>query len=357
VQPKEILVLRPNDLGDLLTTTPIFQALKGRFPSSHIIAGVGSWGKPILANNPYIHEIAELDAPWNNKFVKDQSWKAVFDFLRSSPQVKRLLNRNGFDVGIDVLGSHVGAALMMRLGVRYRVGVRGYRGGWSACHKYVRFSNQVSVSKAALAQAEILGATVLPQARPQLFTTEQERNQAAQIWGERPNQIRLLVGCGGGLEGKRWPAACLGNALRQVSLGIKSQSKIPNIILVGDKRDSERGLEVIAQGAKEARSLCGDTTLRTTFALTEQADMVLTSPSMLLHVAAAFCRPTLAILGGMFSKATEHDQLWGYPAPYRSIAPKHGDKWPTVEMVAAEVIVMARQNAVRPHQSPAGNGS
>ena len=45
--PREILVVRPNDLGDLLTTTPALAALRGRFPSSRIVAAVGSWGRAI----------------------------------------------------------------------------------------------------------------------------------------------------------------------------------------------------------------------------------------------------------------------------------------------------------------------
>ena len=91
--PASILVLRPNDLGDLLTATPIFEALRTRFPSAHIIAGVGSWGRQIVENNPYIDEIVEFDAPWNNKAIKDQSWRAMLTYIFSSPQVTSFRQR------------------------------------------------------------------------------------------------------------------------------------------------------------------------------------------------------------------------------------------------------------------------
>ncbi|MGH7654823.1 MAG: glycosyltransferase family 9 protein [Gemmatimonadaceae bacterium] len=236
--PREILVLRTNDLGDLHTTTPAFAALRARFPSTRIVAAVGSWARPVLANNPNVDEIIELDAPWNNKFVADQSWRAVARFLSRSEQVTALRRRGGFDAGIDVLGSHVGALLMIRLGVRFRVGVRGYRGGWSACQRYIRFSDRVHVARAALDQTSLLGATELPAAIPQLFPTVAELSEAERLWGARnAGAARLLVGCGGGLEGKCWPADQMARALAQLSRSPTAGGRSRfDVLIVGVKR-------------------------------------------------------------------------------------------------------------------------
>ncbi|HCR36966.1 MAG TPA: glycosyl transferase, partial [Opitutae bacterium] len=40
-RPNKIFVLRNNDIGDLLVSTPIFEALKKAHPEAYIIAGVG----------------------------------------------------------------------------------------------------------------------------------------------------------------------------------------------------------------------------------------------------------------------------------------------------------------------------
>ena len=334
--PREILVFRPNDLGDLHTTTPAFAALRTRFPSSRIVAAVGSWATPILENNPNVDEVVALDAPWNNKFVNDQSWGAVAAFLKSD-QVRDLRARGGFDVCIDVLGSHVGSVLMMRLGVRYRVGVRGYRGGWSACQTYIRFSDQVHVARAALDQVALLGATNLPAAIPQLFITDAERRDAEALWGaRRPGAARVIVGCGGGLEGKCWPAGQMA-----ASLASLTQNGRADALVVGSAADRERGSVVAQLSGGGARSVCGETSLRTTFALCSAADAVLTNASMLAHTAAAFRKPTVVVLGGMHESREAFDRLWGYPPPYRSVAPvsaaERAQQWPSVESVAAAV--------------------
>ena len=340
--PREILVIRPNDLGDLHTTTPALAALRARFPSSRIVVAVGSWAAPILANNPNVDEVVPFDAPWNNKFVADQSWPAVAGFLLSSPQVRALAGREGFDAGIDVLGSHIGSALMMRLGVRYRVGVRGYRGGWSACQQYVTFSDRVHVARAALNQTVLLGAPELADIRPQLFLTEAERTEAEQLWGTRAAGVaRLIVGCGGGLDGKCWPLGEMAAALTSV-IEEKRMSGAPgfDVLLVGGPADRERGRQIAELTGGAARSVCGETSLRSTFALCRAADSVLTNASMLAHTAAAFRKPTIVVLGGMHQRREAFDALWGYPPPYRSIAPEPGspDQWPAVNTVAAALL-------------------
>ena len=334
--PREILVLRPGDLGDLLTTTPIFEALRRRFPNTRLIAAVGAWGRPILEGNPFIDEIVTLDAPWCNTFVA-QSWSAVLRFLFRSPQVKALRPRGGFDVGVDIVASHFGSALMLRLGVRYRIGMRGFLGGWRACQQYTEFSMETHVVRATLAQAELLGATDLPEMRPQLYLTAAERAEAEGLWNEAApaNALRLLVGCGSAQPSKCWPSKSAADALCQFSAAQQTGRPL-NILLLGGSADRERANQIIASAPAGTRALCGETTLRVSFALAQQADLVLTNSSMLLHAAAAFRRPTVAVICP-FHAAQDHDALWGYPPPYQSVGPTNGT-WPSVEAVAGALL-------------------
>jgi len=334
--PREILVLRPGDFGDLLTTTPIFEALRRRFPSTRLIAGVGAWGRPIIENNPFVDEIVTLDAPWCNNFVAE-SRDAVLRFLFRSPQVEELRRRGGFDVGIDILGSHYGSALMLRLGVRHRIGVRDFRGGWRACQQSSLFSMQTHVARAALSQAELLGSTDLPEVRPQLYPTTTERAEAGRLWNEAPpaGALKLLVGCGSGQSNKCWSEDSVAQALCQFAAAQQTGWPL-NILLLGGSADRERANQMIAGGPPGIRALCGETTLRVSFALAEQADLVLTNSSMLLHAAAAFRRSTVAVLGP-FHATQDHDALWGYPPPYRSVGPTNGT-WPSVEAVVAALL-------------------
>ena len=69
-----------------------------------------------------------------------------------------------------------------------------------------------------------------------------------------------------------------------------------------------------------ARSFAEPPGLRTTFALVAASDLVVCHSSLLLHVAAAFARPALALLGPSFRSASQHQAQWGYPGLCHSLA-------------------------------------
>jgi heptosyltransferase III len=55
--PKKILVLRRDNIGDLVCTTPLFEALKCKYPQAEIHALVNSYNCPVLENNPNIDAV------------------------------------------------------------------------------------------------------------------------------------------------------------------------------------------------------------------------------------------------------------------------------------------------------------
>jgi ADP-heptose:LPS heptosyltransferase len=116
-----------------------------------------------------------------------------------------------------------------------------------------------------------------------------------------------------------------------------------DVLIVGGKADRDRGRSIVELSGGAARSLCGETSLRTTFALTAAADAVLTNASMLAHTAAAFRKPTVVVLGGMHRDREAYDRLWGYAPPYQSIGPEAGTEWPDASVVV-EAMISSRIN-------------
>jgi len=51
------LVIRRDNIGDLVCTTPLFRALRERFPAARICALVNSYNAPVLQGNPDIDEV------------------------------------------------------------------------------------------------------------------------------------------------------------------------------------------------------------------------------------------------------------------------------------------------------------
>ena len=55
--PRAILVIRRDNIGDLVCTTPLFSALRRHYPQARIEALVNSYNAPVLAGNPDVDAI------------------------------------------------------------------------------------------------------------------------------------------------------------------------------------------------------------------------------------------------------------------------------------------------------------
>lgn len=53
-QPLSFLVIRRDNIGDLVCTTPVFQALRERYPQARIYALTNTYNLPVLHGNPFV---------------------------------------------------------------------------------------------------------------------------------------------------------------------------------------------------------------------------------------------------------------------------------------------------------------
>lgn len=360
LEPRSILVLRNNDLGDLLVVTPLFEALRRRFPAARIAAAVGRWGLPLLAGNPHLTEVLPLDAPWFNKFVPGQTTWRRLRYLLRSPEIDALRRRR-FDVGIDVLGSRWGAALLLRAKIPWRLGVRGYAGGHTGVQRTATFDPSEHVGRSALCFAGLLGAGGLPDsaaARPQIFLTPAERAAGEAAWRavgalEPGRARRIVVAPGAGLAVKSWPL----ESYRELAASLARSAGVA-VAIAGGPGDRAAG-ERLAAGADRAAcvaNLAGHLSLRETFALLAAADLVVCNSSVAMHAAAAFAKPTVVLLGPSFPSARQHQAQWGYPGLTVSLGREPGERDAVVTPAEALAAIGAIGARARSADSAAAAG-
>lgn len=290
--PRSIFVLRNNDIGDLLVITPLFAALRRRFPRTRIIVGVGAWNLDVLRGNPNVDEILPINAPWHNGKIQPQNIAAALGYIARSPEVAALATR-GCDIGIDILGSPQGSLLLMRAGIPWRLGVRGYAGGDSAGQQCIEFDEREHVGRASLRFAELLGATDLPENRPQIHLSCAPESHGA-----------IVVAPGGGFAEKCWPLAHFAALIDRLAPS--------RVMVIGGKQDAEAGA-LLAERRAHVEDHAGRYSLPETFSVIAGARAVLCNSSVAMHVAAAFRKPCLVLLGEHFADATQHTAQWAYP--------------------------------------------
>ncbi|MBI4727259.1 glycosyltransferase family 9 protein [candidate division TA06 bacterium] len=110
---KSILVIRQHDqLGDLILTTPVYRALRQRFPQARITAMARYYTHPVLHNNPNIDRV--LVYPEKLKLATPKRLFQLLKGLRQSYDLCIVLNTVSHSLSSDVLG--------LLSGARYRLG-------------------------------------------------------------------------------------------------------------------------------------------------------------------------------------------------------------------------------------------
>jgi len=314
IDPGTLFVLRNNDIGDLLVVTPLFEALKRRFPRARVIAGIGDWNLDVVRGNPHIDAVARVNAPWHNGKVCRHPWNSGRGLLDALAYIclsteARALRALRADVGIDVLGSPQGALLLARACIPFRIGVRGYAGGDSAMHACVEFDPDTYVGRSALRFTGLLGLAEKdwPELRPQIYLSTDELENGARHWeaiAPERNRTRLIVGPGAGAPAKRWSMQGF-----KETISLMTQRARVSVAIVGPATD-RTDCQWLADGMPATVNFAGRVDLRQTFALAASADVVLANSSMLMHAAAAFQKRCAVVLGPAFNSARAHARLW-----------------------------------------------
>ena len=53
----KILIIRRDNIGDLICTTPLFEVLRHRYPNAYLAALVNSYNAPAIQGNPYLDAV------------------------------------------------------------------------------------------------------------------------------------------------------------------------------------------------------------------------------------------------------------------------------------------------------------
>lgn len=92
---KKFLIIRRDNIGDLICTTPLFEALKARFPDAAIHALVNSYNSAVLEGNPNVSKIHVYE-----KLKHQENILSVPGAVARRIQVLIKLRKMRFDYGI-----------------------------------------------------------------------------------------------------------------------------------------------------------------------------------------------------------------------------------------------------------------
>lgn len=171
--PKRILVVRADRIGDLINTTPLFRALKTRWPDAEITALVHPQSAPVLEHNPFVAAIWTDDAQGEHR-GREGFWRQV-----------RRIREERFDTALVAMARTRWVAMVRLAGIPNRLAstwrpsntIWGVR---SVPHRRTRDGRHES--DYALDMARVLGVQIAAREfLPEVFVTDAETEQARAV--------------------------------------------------------------------------------------------------------------------------------------------------------------------------------
>jgi heptosyltransferase-3 len=284
---ESFLVVRTDRIGDLILSTPVFEAVKAKFPDSHVCALVSSYAADVLKNNPQVDDVIIDD--------HEKKGGGLGDFAR----LVRRIRKGKFDVAILLRPTFRLALILFLAGIKYRVGT-GYRLYQVLLNRKVYQHRKVNLRHEAEYNLDLLRPLgVEPQKIvPRVYLTADERRQASEAFeqlGMTPTDTVVLIHPGSGDSSLNLPAGKFAEVADRLAEHLNAK-----IIFTG--AENERSLiERIANGMRsDATDLTGRTDLRQLAAILERSDVVISNSTGPMHLAVAVGTPTVAIFCPIF---------------------------------------------------------
>ncbi len=287
--PRRILVVQFDHLGDAILTTSIFAPLRKRFPQARIDVLAASWNRAVFDSAA---EVDRVIVCARNRFTPG----AGLSWIPATIVWGLRLRQHRYDLGIDVRGEFPHNVLLWLSGAARRLGWASGGGGFLLTDNPDYVSDRPELqSRAALLKClgidcdDGLRATFRPSA------AACERAKAA--WSEMGvagQDTRIVLHVGAGTAAKRWPV----EYWRRLVDRLGAEGNVA-VALVGTSSDGQTARTILGNAKPpHAVDWTGRFRVDELAAVLQQADVLVGADSGPAHLAAAVQTPAIVLFSG-----------------------------------------------------------
>lgn len=322
-EPRRILVVRLDNLGDVVLVSPALRALRARYPDAHLALLASATGARMAPLLPWVDEVFVLDALWQQLSPDGADWYGDITAISRLRQAR-------FDAAFIFTSwaqSPLPAAYFCHLaGIPVRVGESKEFGGATLTTAAEPGPDE---EHQALRNLRLLAAAGIPAQGDHLelelpLPAAYSAQRLLRDAGGDPLRPYAVVAPGASAGSRRWPAEQFG----AVVAGLRRLGLAP--VIVGGSNDHELAATVLATSRERSADplaappapgssipaagedlpaptvdLAGRTSVPEMAALVAGAALVVTNNSGPMHLAEAFGRPMVVAFAG-----TELESQW-----------------------------------------------
>lgn len=290
---KKVLIIRLSSLGDIILTTPVIRCIKNQTHADiHYVTR--RQNAFLVKQNPYISKVIEVDKDPLEQFgfFKSEGYDFVIDLHNNFRSRRFTLYLNRPTGRFPKLNIKKWLLVNCRLNLMPDLHI---------VDRYFRAASKLRI--------------VNDREGLEYFIPKEPEEQAREIAAGFPDGYTVIV-AGAKHFTKQIPA--------EIAKKIVKEADGPFIVL-GGPEDARRGDEIEAAAPEKVSNYCGKISFDVSAAIVSKAQSVITSDTGLMHVAAAFKRPTLVLWGntvpefGMYPYMPGNRHLY-YPVENRSLS-------------------------------------
>lgn len=276
---REILIIKPSSLGDIIDALPAVGAIRKRFPSARLSWLVKSEWAAILKGHPAIDEVIAAPFQWGEMM-----------------QLIRAVRKRPFDLVVDLQGLLRSALLGYVTGAPVRIGFAEAREGASrfytdrvpipegVVHAVDRYR---TAAKALGCQSEKVHFDI-----PSLVETATTVRRLLSLAGLQESAPFALIHPTARWESKKWEPT----RFAELADWLVREKRLP-IVFVGSKGEREEVGRIVEKMKHPALNVAGKTTLPELAELIRRAAFFVCNDSGPMHLAAAVGTPVVALFG------------------------------------------------------------
>jgi heptosyltransferase I len=278
---KNVLIVKPSSLGDIIQATCILPVLRAGFPGIRITWLVFQHNAEVLAHHPLIERVLVMRRNAHR--------------LKQLPKLVRELRTANFDAVIDIQGLLRSAVLSRLTGCSRRIGYANGReqSPWFYTETHDIPTRAMHAVDGYLRLCERLGASLPDQVTFPLPLADAHRHFVEHLIADFVGADPLVTLC----PTARWSSKCWPEAHYAALADLLGESLKAKVIWLGAPREVEMVGRVASQMRHPCLDLSGRLTIMQLAALLERSDLFVGNDSGLTHLAAATKTRTLALFG------------------------------------------------------------
>ena len=280
-EPKKILLVRTDRLGDVILSTPAIKNLRLAFPEAHIAFMCRPYTRGALEGNPYLNEVIICD-----KYGKHKNFWGIL-------KLASLLRRKKFGWAIILHPTNRAHLVTFLAGIKFRVGWDRKMG--FLLTKGIAHSKEEGQKHELEYTLDILRELNIPITDKQTyFPIRQEAEQKIEElfvkYGLNRSDKIVVMHPSASCPSKRWPQEKFSQLIKLLreKLNVK-------VVIITSKDEVEFGKMIVEEN--EVIDLRGKLSISEVGALLKRCALFISNDSGPVHIAASLNIPVIAIFG------------------------------------------------------------